>query len=313
MSDRKDKIEFWEGLWNAMLERLRAPVTGILLSGDLARRLGEPILARLVRMQGDDPLEAETTAEGMQQAASASKGYVAGERKMSDDQNRHRDPNDTRYDKNLCLPDLQQRNQSDRFNHPEWTSLDGLLRPFGFQVLKNKGMSSEDGEDVFNETFASLAVVKENHKEAPIEELVVFEEVIPNFCKLIGWRAIDTIRRRSTQKARPESLHSLDAMEAEEGAPVQVADPSAADRERPDTWRFEEIYAQCREDLSSVEWGLLHDLYVAQRYTVKELIADTKKLKFLGIEPDQSASTLRRRLEEIVDPALEKLADALAV
>ena len=313
MAQREKIVQFWEGLWNAMLERLRTPVTGILLSRDLARKVGEPILARLVRRQGDDSAEAETTAEGLKEATLSSKEYVADERKLSGDQERHRDPDDQRYNKNLCLPDLQDQDKNGRFNNREWESLDRFLRPFGFQILKRKGMAGEDSEDIFNETIASLAVVKENHPQAPIEELIVFEEIIPNFCKLIGWRAIDSVRRRTTQKARPESLQSLDAMQSEDAAPVQVADPSTADRERPDTWRFEEIYAQCQEDLTALEWGLLHDLYVAQRYTVKDLIADEEKLTFLGIDSSQSASTLRRRVEEIINPALEKLADALSV
>jgi hypothetical protein len=313
MAATAQTVRFWEDLWNAMLERIRVPVTGILLARDLARKVGEPVLARLVQQQGDDPPEAELCAEGMKSAAAESKEYVAGERVLSNDQERHRDPDDRRYEKNLCLPSLQERNREGRFHHAEWTRLDRFLRPFAFQILKNKRMTGEDGEDVFKATFASLAITKEKHSRAPIEDLIVFEEIIPNFCKLVGWRAVDAVRRRRTQKASPETLHSLDALEADERSLVQVADPATADRDRPDTWRFEEIYAQCREDLSAIEWGLLHDLYAAQRYTVKDLLSDHEKLQFLGIDPNQSASTLRRRVEDIINPALEKLADALAV
>ncbi|WP_193213831.1 hypothetical protein [Luteolibacter marinus] len=304
---------FWEDLWNAMLERLQRPVTGVLLDRDTARRIGEPLLLQQVRMRDESALPAETSASVLGEAAETSKWHVAEERKLSRDQQRHRDPEDARYERNLDLPALQQRKTDGRFAHPEWSQLDRFLRPFGFQILKRKGLPDEDGEEVFNDTVASLALAKTDGKQAPIEELIVFEEIIPNFCRRIGFRAIDALRRKTTQKARPEQLHSLEGMESEEGSAVQLADPAASDRDRPATWRFEEIYQQCREDLSPVEWGLIFDLYVAQKYTVKDLIADPAKLAFLGIDATQSPATLRRRVEDIINPALERLADALAV
>jgi hypothetical protein len=303
---------FWEDLWNAMLERLQRPVAGVLLDRDSARRIGEPLLLRLVR--GHDGAHAAATgAEALEEATEASKCHVADERRASDDQDRHRDPADTRYERNLNLPALQERKSDGRFGHPEWSLLDCFLRPFGFQILKRKGLTDEDGEEVFNDTFASLALAAAEKKQAPIEELIVFEEIIPNFCRRIGFRAIDAVRKRSTLKARPDHLDSLEAMETEEGTPVAIADPTASDRERPDTWRFEEIYAQCKEELTAIEWGLVYDLYVAQHYTVKDLIADPAKLRFLGIDPKQSPATLRRRVEDIVNPALQRLADALSL
>jgi hypothetical protein len=310
MAEPVPNERFWEDLWNAMLDRLQRPVTGVLLDRAAALRLGEPLLLRHVRQRDEDAGEARISAGALEEAATTSKEFIADERKLSRDQERHRDPEDRRYERNLDLPALQEKRDG-RFAHPEWAKLDRLLRPFGFQVLKRKGLRDEDGEEVFNDTIVSLATGPEGR--APIEELIVFEEVIPNFCRRIGFRAIDSIRRRTSLKARPDHLQSLDAMESEEGAAVSIADPGTGDRGRPDTWRFEEIYRECREELSAIEWGLIFDLYVAQNYTVKDLVADRKKLEFLGIDPGQSASTLRRRVEEILNPALERLADALAI
>lgn len=304
---------FWEDLWNAMLERIQRPVTGVLLDRDRARRIGEPLLLRLVRGHDESAPAAETSASALGEAAETSKCHVADERKRSANPELHRDPDDTRYERNLNLPALQEREPDGRFAHPEWSLLDRFLRPFGFQILKRKGLADEDGEEVFNDTIASLALTAAEKKQAPIEELIVFEEIIPNFCRRIGFRAIDAVRKRTSLKARPDHLVSLEGMETEEGCAVQIADPAVSDRERPDTWRFEEIFAQCREELSAVEWGLIHDLYVAQRYTVKDLIADPAKLAFLGIDAKQSPATLRRRVEDIINPALERLADALSV
>lgn len=312
MAANQETVRFWEGVWNAMLERLQRPVNGVLLAQGLARRLGEPLLLQLVRQHDEENEEAETSAEALREAGTTSKEYVAEERKLSGDQERHRDSEDDRYERNLNLPALQERRSDGVFGHQEWGALDRFLRPFGFQVLKSKGLQEEDNEEVFNDAFASLALVKGEATNAPIEELLVFEEVIPNFCRRVGFRAIDVLRRKSAQKARPEHLQSLEgSADEEEGTAMQVADRAVADPERPESWRFEEIYRQCREELTPSQWGLIYDLYVAQKYTVKDLVADEEKLTFLGVDLDQSASTLRRRVDEILQPALEKLADAL--
>ncbi len=313
MPPPRNRVQFWEDLWNALLERLQRPLTGVLLSREAARRIGEPVLLRLVRQRDEEDTDASTTSTGLREAALASKSYVADERLLSRDQERHRDPEDRRYEKNLDLPALQQKGKRGSFTHSEWTILDKFLRPFGFQVLRKKGFKDEDGEEVFNDAFASLAIAPRESGPAPIEDLIVFEEIIPNFCRRVGFRAVDSIRRRTAQKARPEHLHSLEGMETEDGSAVQIADRTATDREHPETWRFEDIHRQCREELNEVEWGLIYDLYVAQNYTVKDLVADPAKLRYLGIDSNQSASTLRRRVEEIVNPALARLADALSV
>ena len=216
---------FWEDLWNAMLERLERPVTGVLLNREAARRLGEPLLLQRVRQHEDGATPAETSARVLGDAAEASKSYVAEERNLSRDPQRHRDPEDARYDHNLNLPALQERKPDGRFAHPEWSLLDRFLRPFGFQILKRKGLADEDGEEVFNDTFASLALAKSDRERAPIEDLVVFEEIIPNFCRRIGFRAIDSLRKRSSLKARPEHLQSLEAMETEDGTAVPARRP----------------------------------------------------------------------------------------
>lgn len=314
MAANQETVRFWEGVWNAMLERLQRPVNGVLVSREIARKVGEPLLLQIVRREGEPEEQADASAEALREAGTASKEYVADERKLSSDQERHRDPEDDRYERNLDLPALQERSGDGRFAHAEWGALDRFLRPFGFQILKSKGLPEEDNEEVFNDTVASLALQKDEPAIAPIEELIVFEEVIPNFCRRIGFRAIDRLRRGSTQKARPEHLQSLEgSADEEEGTALQVADRGVADMERPESWRFEDIYRQCREELTPAQWGLIYDLYVAQKYTVKDLVADAEKLAYLGIDPEQSASTLRRRVDEVLQPALEKLADALSL
>jgi hypothetical protein len=303
--------KFWEELWNSLLLRMQVPVKGILLDPKLAEELGEPILMRLIR--GCDGLdEVAVTADALEEGALLSKNHIATDRVKTGDQEQHRDPSDDRYDRNLNLPDLKETDKTGKFTHREWALLDQLLRPLGFRVLHNKGLRDEDGEEVFNETLAIMAHRKQD-RPAPIEELIVFEEIIPNFCRRLGFRAIDHIRRHTSQKARPEHLESLDSMVTEEGNPIDIPDHSASDSDHPDSWRFEEIYSRCQELLTATEWNLIFDLYVAQKYTVKDLIADPDKLATLGIANDRAASTLRTRVEAIINPALEKLALELSV
>ena len=303
--------KFWEELWNSLFLRMRVPVKGVLLEAKLAEELGEPILMRLISgRSGDDGVK--VTADALDEGSLVSRNHIASDRANTGDQEQYRDPSDDRYDHNLNLPYLKETDNTGRFIHREWSLLDRLLRPLGFRILRNKGLREEDGEEVFNETLAGMAHRKET-RPAPIEELIVFEEMIPNFCRRLGFRAIDHVRKHTSQKARPDHLESLDSMVTEEGSQVELPDHTASDSDQPESWRFEEIYSRCRELLTSMEWNLIFDLYVAQKYTVKDLIADPDKLATLGIKNDRAASTLRTRVEAIINPCLEKLAVELSV
>ena len=311
LNKHMNRERFWEGLWNSLLLRIQVPVKGILLEKELAKELGEPILMRLISGRNEDD-QVTVTAEALDEGALLSRNHVATDRINTGDQEQHHDPSDNRYDLNLNLPHLKKTDHTGKFIHREWSLLDQLLRPLGFRVLHNKGLRDEDGEEVFNETLAGMAQRK-GKGPAPIEELIVFEEIIPNFCRRLGFRAIDHIRRHTSQKARPEHLESLDSMVTEEGNPVELPDHAASDSDHPESWRFEEIYSRCRELLTTTEWNLIFDLYVAQTYTVKDLITDPDKLATLGIKNNRGASTLRSRVEAIINPALEKLAIELSV
>lgn len=296
-----------------MLVRLQRPVEGVLLPISKARKIGEPLLHRLMDLQGPSSDQAEFSAEALRAAAEESKESVAEERLNSNDQDRFRDPADTRYEKNLNLPHLQKGDLSGTFNHPEWAALDHFLRPFSAPQFRKKNIAPDDADEIYNSTLAYLAHKSDTKPKAPIETLKVFEEIIPNFCRLISLRSIDWLRRHLSKKARPASLTSIEAMTTEEGTQVELADHLASDPDEPATWRFEEIYRQCRELLTTTEWGLIYKIYIAQTHTVKDLVQDKKEVSQLDLDPSQSPSTLRRRIDEILQPALAKLADALAI
>lgn len=296
-----------------MLVRLQRPVEGVFVPFPRARKIGEPVLHRLMDLHGVNPDATGFSAEALRAAAEESKEAVAEERIISKNQERFRDPEDTRYERNLNLPNLQKSDDSGRFNHPEWVALDRFLRPFSAPQFRKKNIAPDDADEIYNSTLAYLAHKSESKPTAPIADLKVFEEIIPNFCRLISLRSIDWLRRNLSKKARPEFLTSLDAMTSEEGTQVEVADHHASHSDEPATWRFEEIYRQCRELLTSVEWNLIFKIYIAQSHTVKDLVLDRNELVQLDLDPSQSPSTLRRRIDDILQPALTKLADALAI
>lgn len=296
-----------------MLVRLQRPVEGVLVPSARAQTIGEPLLHRLMDLHGSTPDEARFSAEALHMAAEESKESVAEERANSKDQERYRDPADSRYDKNLNLPHLQKGDESGRFNHPEWAALDKFLRPFAAPQFRKKNISPDDADEIYNSTLAYLAHKPETKPRAPIETLRVFEEIIPNFCRLISLRSIDWLRRNFSKKARPESLTSIDALTSEEGTRIELADYHASDPDEPATWRFEEIYRQCRELLTTTEWNLIYKIYIAQTHSVKDLVRDKSEVALLKLDPSQSPSTLRRRVDDILKPALLKLADALAI
>lgn len=300
-------------VWNAMLARLQRPVEGVLLPFQNAQRIGEPLLHRLMDLSGPDPDQAEFSAEALRAAAEESKDSVAEERKNSGDQERFRDPEDHRYEKNLSLPDLQEKDSSGRFNHSEWAALDTFLRPFSTPQFRKKKIVPDDADEIYNSTLAYLAHKSETKSKAPIEKLKVFEELIPNFCRLISLRSIDWLRRNLSKKARPDSLTSIESLVTESGSQVELMDHHASDPAEPTTWNFEEIYRQCHEVLTSREWTLIYKIYIAQTHNVKDLVQDEAEVTRLGFDFSQSASTLRRRVDDILQPALAKLADALEI
>lgn len=300
-------------VWNAMLARLQRPVEGVLLPVQKAQKIGEPLFHRILDLSGPDPDDAAFSAEALRAAAVESKETVAEERKLRKDQECFRDPEDDRYERNLNLPDLQAGVSGGSLRHAEWAELDQFLRPFAAPQFRKKNISVDDADEIYNSTLAYLAHQGGKLGKAPIEKIKVFEELIPNFCRLISLRSIDWLRRRFAKKAAPESLTSIEALVTETGSQVELRDHTASDPDEPMTWRFEEIYAQCREVLTPVEWSLIFKIYIAQTHSVKDLVQDEREVTALGLEASQSASTLRRRVDDILKPALAKLADALAI
>ena len=302
--------EFFEKLWRATYRRAKRPVEGVLIAKEAAASLATEIFENLLDRYESRPLDAEFSAEALEGAHDHSRHNVCEERTEKDDPQLWHDEADQRYERNLNLIRLKKKERGG-FTDREWTDLDPILRPFGFHLLLRKGLGNHDAEDVYLETFAELARERAKDGRAPIESIVVFEEVIPLFSKMIQFRAIDWRRRQGALKNQPNTQSSFeDLTEREEGA-MQFEDESADPGRDLGSLSFDEIYRQCGEILTECQWHLIFTVYVSQSSTLGELCEDTEILGKLGLKPSHSVSKKRRILNEALEEALAKLQKCL--
>lgn len=295
----------FEKCWDACWHRARRPVEGVLVPEHQATEIAERVMRNICFDYDELPPEAEFTARVIQETAEATRELVAGQRRKISDPQLHHDPSDRRYPQNLDLDRLQHLHPQRGFSDPEWNRLPQLLRPLALATLGKKGIHGPDAEDVFNDTLVELVKAGERSSNAPIQEPRVFEELIPLHSRIVQFRAIDWFRRRSALKNQPNSGDSFDALTEDPDRPMQFEDSSTGQLS------FEQIYAECKEALSSREWQLIYTLYVAQSATVQDLVTDDRFCAKLGLKVGTSASTRRRAIAEMVEEALEKIRENL--
>ena len=296
-----------ERCWQACWTRARRPVEGVLIPEEEAARIAEQAIRNAAFDFDAFDDEVAFTARAIEIAGGATRRMVAEARRRADDPQVHHDPEDRRYERNLDLDRLQILDPERGFADREWNALPDLLKPLAFHALQRKGISGPDADEVFMDAVAELARFRDSDQRAPILDPTVFEEVIPLHLRIIGFRAIDWRRRRSTLKNRPNAGDSLDALTDDPERPRQFADPTAD----PDSPTFEHIYKECRESLDPEEWQLIYTIFVAQSSTIGTLIESSEFCKRYGLKPSSSASTRRRVLNERIQAALEKIRKAL--
>lgn len=304
-------LEFYERTWRAAFRRARTPVEGTLLPDAEAQSLVEDIFDRLLTRFEEMPPEPEFTSEALETTIDASRHKIGSTRTEKEDHNVFHDPDDRRYPANLNLDKLQKRDPEDAFTSREWTDLDPLLRPLTFHLLQRKGITGPDSEDVYNETFAELARLRVSDQKAPIESIGLFEEIVPLFSKMIGFRAIDWMRRRGTQKNQPNTQSSIEELTEREDHAMQFEEPGSSPYSSADELSFDEIYRQCEEALSTFEWQIVFALHVSQSDTMGELLEKPHILSELELKASDSTSKKRRILNEVLETALKKLAHCL--
>ena len=231
---------------------------------------------------------------------------IAEERKLSGDHDRYRNNNAQSYDygENPDFEQLKTRDKSGVLNSPELDRLFPALRPIAFNTFRKYGTSDRDGEEVFSNCLQKLTMPKKNADSAPIEELVVFEEVFPFFNKLVQNEAVDRIRRVATLKNKANVQDSVEALEESETNPIQFADPASQETdEMPD---FDEIYQLCGDSLDEMEWRLVTALYMDQGVTKNDLMKDEELMAELGLS-DVSATSRWRGVSKKLGFALTKM------
>ncbi len=302
--------EFFEKLWRATYRRAKRPVEGVLIPDEAAGALASEIFENLLDRYKLRPPDAEFSAEALEGAHDHARHNVATDRTAQSDPQICHDPEDERYEKNLDLDRLQKK-EGGGFSDREWNELDPILRPFGFHLLLRKGLGNQDAEDVYLETFAELARERAKDGKAPVEAIVVFEEVIPLFSKMIQFRAIDWRRKQGALKNQPNTQSSFEDLTEREDGAMQFEDESADPDRGLGQLSFDEIYRQCGEVLNECQWHLIFTVYVAQSATMGELCEDPQILEQLGLDSDHSISKKRRILNEALEEALGKLQKCL--
>lgn len=296
-----------ERCWQACWTRARRPVEGVLISELEAEKIAEQAIRNASFEFDSLDDEVPFTARAIELAGEGTRELVAEKRRKDSDPQLHHDPEDRRYDRNLDLDRLQRHDDDRGFGDREWNRLPDLLKPLALRTLQRKGISGPDAEEVFMDALVELAKARSSDKRAPILDPTVFEELIPLHLRIVGFRAIDWQRRRTTLKNRPNEGESFDALADDPDRPIQFEDASVD----PDAPTFEHIYKECREVLDSDEWDLLYTLFVAQAATIQDLIEKRDFCDRYGLRRSSSASTRRRVLNERIQVALGKIRKAL--
>lgn len=304
-------LEFFERTWRAAFRRARRPVEGIQLPDSDAQAIVEDVFDRLLHRFRKMPSESEFTSEAMELATVSARHQVATRRREQTDPQLYHVTADRRYAANLDLDHLQQRDTDNAFTSRTWTDLDPLLRPLAFHLLQRKGITGADAEDVYNETFAELARLRSSDQRAPIETIMLFEELIPFFSKMVQFRSIDWMRRRGALKNKPNTQHSIEELTEREDHAVQFEDIGATPTADLNDLPFDELYRQCEEALSPFEWELVFMIYVSQSATMGEALEMKPILSQLGLKSRDSSSKKRRILNDHLESSLKKLAHCL--
>ena len=303
---------FYEKLWAACYSRFRRRVEGVLLPAEGSQEKILEVWDRILQRYPEMPGKPAFSAALLEEAYETARHEVKGERKKQADPQLHHDPEDQRYDANLSLEHLQKRDSDGvSFGDSEWTRLVPFLRPFGFSTLLRKGVRDQDAEDVYMETFAELPRLKGSDQRAPIETIVLFEEIIPLFTKMLQFRAIDWRRKQSSLKNQPNTQYSFEDLTESQEKTRQFEDKSARAYGDPSELTFDRIFELCEEELSPLEWELVFTIHVGQTHTMGELLEDEKILERLGLNLGDSTSKKRRILNENLHGALRKLAKVL--
>ncbi|MFT4548431.1 MAG: hypothetical protein ACI8XO_000868 [Verrucomicrobiales bacterium] len=305
-----DISAFFDAYWRVVCAKVRRPLSGVLLPDDVvvdeATLVFEEFLAEFDSLPSSGEIGTFLTGRALRRGLEA----TACARAREDDPQRFYNPEEQFYDRNLDLVSLQQRSGDGRFESTEWGGLPSVLKGRAVAVLRRCGVPDGAIDDVFVDCLAALAIVREKDGIAPIEQLTIFEEVVPLFTTMVHNRGVSWLRKQSAQKNRPnnpaygESLDDPDKF-------ITPASDQAGGGGPFDGLTFDAMYESCCDCLSELEWHILTALFVEANVTRGDLANDSVVMKMMQVKASSSLGNRRRHLNKHLESALEKLGDCL--
>lgn len=291
--------------------KVRRPLSGLILPDELVVREATGVFEEFLAEYDELPPRGEIGTFMLGRAQRRALEATAKARDAAGDAQLHRDPDEQYYERNLDLNDLQKRTPDGRFDGSEWGGLPGVLKGRALAVLRRCGVPEDACEDVFIDCLAALATVREKDGIAPIEQLTVFEEVVPLFTTMVHNRGVSWLRKQSAQKNRPNNPAYSESLDDPDKF---IAPASAGGVGGGDPWEgvtFDRMYQGCRDCLSGLEWHILTALFVEGNVTRGELAEDPQVMEMMVVKKSSSLGNRRRHLNKHLESALDKLGNCL--
>ena len=290
--------------------KIRRPLSGVLLPDALVVAGARSVFDDFLRTFSELPARGEIGSFLTGRARQRSLDLVAEARAESGDPDLYRDPDEPQfYEHNLHLERLQQRTADNRYESPEWGELPPVLKGRALAVLRRCGVPEDACEDVFVDCLAVLATVRVKDGTAPIDQLTIFEEVVPLFTTMVHNRGVSWLRKQSAQKNRPNNPAFGESLDDPDRFIAPASQAAGGDPFEGLT--FERMHASCSDCLSELEWHILTALFVEANVTRGELSDDPEVMRMMGVKASSSLGNRRRHLNKHLESALDKLGNCL--
>jgi hypothetical protein len=289
---------------------VRRPLSGLLLPESVVVELATRVFEDFYAEHESMPSRAEGAKFLLGRAIREAVEHTADARAAAADHELYHNPDEQLYEHNLDLAELQRQDADARFTGAAWEGLPNVLRGRAWAVLRRCGVPEDECEDLFIDTLAALAHVREKDGRAPVQQLTVFEEVVPLFTTMVHNRGVSWLRKRSALKNRPNNPEFAESLDD----PDKYYPPAADDSSDAGPWdglSFDRIYESCRDCLSALEWHMLTVLFVEANATRGDLAADPWVMEQMDVEAASSMGNRRRHVNKHLQSALDKLGNCL--
>lgn len=262
-----------EGFWHDCVLWAHQPRDGVILPMAVAAQI-----AREVMREAMDELPARASAIEIS-AFLQRRGRLRALQRVTAERDAANDPqlwHDAAWQPDEPLMDLRGMRLHE---NAAWLSAMPVLRAIAMPAIHGAGVS--ETEDVFSEVLAALV--------EPLQGLLVAEQIPPLVKTIARRRAVDQVRRLAALK-RDVVLVSNDHEAAD--APCEME------------FDLQDVWEHCSRVLTAAQWEIIDRLILHSTDTQTSLIADSRIMSALHIDPRSSEATRRRRLRESLDEAL---------